>query len=350
MQNFSANSLAFRVSAILSFLLFAIILLLKFSSGLVIEWYIILFMMIIFILVSFFILRNILYHFIYRRIKLIYKSISSVKEDKDVVGERFNMQSDLLKQVDKDVMLWAEKNRKEIEQWKHMAQYRKEFVGNVSHELKTPIFNIQGYTLTLLEGGLEDKRINTRYLSKIEKNINRMISIVTDLEAISKLEHGELTLRLSEFEPVELAKDIIDSLEDRAKEKSISMHLVTNYEKKVLVVADLEFIRQVFTNLILNSINYGKENGYVKVEFFDMDENLLIEVSDNGIGISEEDVPRVFERFFRVDKSRSTRSGGTGLGLAIVKHIIEAHKQTINVRSQIGIGTTLAFTLKKFKA
>jgi len=231
-----------------------------------------------------------------------------------------------------------------------MAQYRKEFVGNVSHELKTPIFNIQGYTLTLLEGGLEDKRINTRYLSKIEKNINRMISIVTDLEAISKLEHGELTLRLSEFEPVELAKDIIDSLEDRAKEKSISMHLVTNYEKKVLVVADLEFIRQVFTNLILNSINYGKENGYVKVEFFDMDENLLIEVSDNGIGISEEDVPRVFERFFRVDKSRSTRSGGTGLGLAIVKHIIEAHKQTINVRSQIGIGTTLAFTLKKFKA
>jgi two-component system, OmpR family, phosphate regulon sensor histidine kinase PhoR len=350
MQNFSANSLAFRVSAILSFLLFAIILLLKFSSGLVIEWYIILFMMIIFILVSFFILRNILYHFIYRRIKLIYKSISSVKEDKDVVGERFNMQSDLLKQVDKDVMLWAEKNRKEIEQWKHMAQYRKEFVGNVSHELKTPIFNIQGYTLTLLEGGLEDKRINTRYLSKIEKNINRMISIVTDLEAISKLEHGELTLRLSEFEPVELAKDIIDSLEDRAKEKSISMHLVTNYEKKILVVADLEFIRQVFTNLILNSINYGKENGYVKVEFFDMDENLLIEVSDNGIGISEEDVPRVFERFFRVDKSRSTRSGGTGLGLAIVKHIIEAHKQTINVRSQIGIGTTLAFTLKKFKA
>jgi len=347
MQNYSANTLALRVSLILALVLISLVVILKYSFGLSIEWTFIAIASPCFFIISFFILRNILYNFIYRRIRLIYKSISNVKEDNKTKQERFNMHTDMLQQVDHDVMAWAEKSKKEIEQWKHMVQYRKEFVGNVSHELKTPIFNIQGYTLTLLEGGLEDKRINTRYLSKIEKNINRMISIVRDLEAISKLEHGELSLRINTFNPVYLAQEIIENLEERAKKKAITMEIVSHYEKSHSVEADPEYIRQVLTNLILNSINYGKENGHTIIEFFDMDDNLLIEVTDNGIGIAEENIPRVFERFYRVDKSRSTQSGGTGLGLAIVKHIIEAHKQTINVRSRIGIGTTIAFTLKK---
>ena len=347
MQNSSANNLAFRVSLILALVLIGLLIGLKYSIELSIDWTFILIATPCFFIISFFILRNILYNFIYRRIRLIYKSISNIKEDDKTKQQRFNMHTDMLQQVDQDVTAWAEKSKKEIEQWKHMVQYRKEFVGNVSHELKTPIFNIQGYTLTLLEGGLEDKRINTRYLSKIEKNINRMISIVRDLEAISKLEHGELSLRFNNFNPINLAQDVIENLEERANRKGIKMEIMPHYEKSHLVEADPEFIRQVLTNLILNSINYGKENGHTKIEFFDMDDNLLIEVTDNGIGIKREDIPRVFERFYRVDKSRSTQSGGTGLGLAIVKHIIEAHKQTINVRSRIGIGTTVAFTLKK---
>ena len=349
MRNYSANTLAFRVSFILSLVLIALVLAMKYTIGLRVQWSFIAIVVPVFFVASFLILRNILYNFIYKRIRLIYKSISNVKEDDETKKERFNMQTDLLKQVDHDVMVWAEKSRKEIQQWKHMDEYRKEFVGNVSHELKTPIFNIQGYTLTLLEGGLEDKRINTRYLSKIEKNINRMISIVRDLEAISKLEHGELKLRISDFNPQDLTRDIIETLEERAAEKNIGMEIISHYEKEHRVEADPEFIRQVLTNLILNSINYGKENGHTRIEFFDMDDNLLIEVTDDGIGLAEEDLPRIFERFYRVDKSRSTRSGGTGLGLAIVKHIIEAHNQTINVRSRIGIGTTLAFTLKKVR-
>jgi len=347
MQNYSANTLAFRVSLILALVLIGLVVLLKYSVELSFEWTFIAIATPCFFIISFFILRNILYNFIYRRIRLIYKSISNVKEDDKTKQERFNMHTDMLQQVDHDVMTWAEKNKKEIEQWKHMVQYRKEFVGNVSHELKTPIFNIQGYTLTLLEGGLEDKRINTRYLSQIEKNINRMISIVRDLEAISKLEHGALSLRMITFNPIDLTQEVIENLEERANKKSITMVIIPHYEKSHLVEADPEYIRQVLTNLIFNSINYGKENGHTKIEFFDMDDNLLIEVTDSGIGIDEADISRVFERFYRVDKSRSTQSGGTGLGLAIVKHIIEAHEQTINVRSRIGIGTTLAFTLKK---
>lgn len=347
MQNYSANSLAFRVSLILNFVLIILVLIMKYGLAMDIQWLHILIVIPVFFVLSILILRNILYNFIYKRIRLIYKSIRNVKEDAKTKKERFNMHSDMLQQVDQDVMAWAEKSKKEIQEWKHMAQYRKEFVGNVSHELKTPIFNIQGYTLTLLEGGLEDKRINTKYLSKIEKNINRMISIVKDLEAISKLEHGEMNLRLKKINPIELAQEVIESCEERAHKKNISLKIKPHFEKEFQVEADQEFARQVFTNLILNSINYGKENGFVEVEFYDMDDNLLIEVSDNGIGIAEEDVPRVFERFYRVDKSRSTQSGGTGLGLAIVKHIIEAHNQTINVRSRVGIGTTVAFTLKK---
>lgn len=349
MQNNSATSLAIRASVILSFLLALLLLTLKVFLGYSMPWIIIIIVTPVFALLSFILLRYILFYFIYRRIRLIYKAIHTVKEDSKSKKEKFNINTDLLKQVDDDVTQWAEKNRKEIEQWKHMAQYRKEFVGNVSHELKTPIFNIQGYTLTLLDGGIDDDTINKKYLKKLEKNINRIISIVTDLETISRLEHGELKLRYETFNPRELIEDVFENLEDKAAKKGISLELYRHYEKQRKISADPEFLRQVFANLVINAINYGKDNGFVKVELFDMDENMLVEVTDNGIGIAEKDIPRIFERFYRVDKSRSTKSGGTGLGLSIVKHIIEAHNQTLNVRSTPGVGTTIAFTLKKAK-
>ncbi|MFO7790797.1 MAG: ATP-binding protein [Bacteroidales bacterium] len=349
MQNNSATSLAIRASVILSFLLALLLLTLKVFLGYSMPWIIIIIVTPVFALLSFILLRYILFYFIYRRIRLIYKAIHTVKEDSKSKKEKFNINTDLLKQVDDDVTQWAEKNRKEIEQWKHMAQYRKEFVGNVSHELKTPIFNIQGYTLTLLDGGIDDDTINKKYLKKLEKNINRIISIVNDLETISRLEHGELKLRYETFNPRELIDDVFENLEDKAAKKGISLELYRHYEKQRKISADPEFLRQVFANLVINAINYGKDNGFVKVELFDMDENMLVEVTDNGIGIAEKDIPRIFERFYRVDKSRSTKSGGTGLGLSIVKHIIEAHNQTLNVRSTPGVGTTIAFTLKKAK-
>jgi two-component system, OmpR family, phosphate regulon sensor histidine kinase PhoR len=349
MQSNSATSLAFKTSLILGVLLAVLLLILTFFTALNISGVIFLTVLPVFILFSFFILRYILFYFIYQHIRLIYKTIHSLKEGDKAKKEKFNINTDLLKQVDDDVTQWAENSRREIQEWKHMAQYRKEFVGNVSHELKTPIFNIQGYTLTLLDGGLDDKSINIKYLTKLEKNINRIISIVNDLEAISKLEHGELELRYETFNPVKLIEEVFETLEDKATNKNISLHVYQYYDKQRNINADPEFIRQVMNNLIINAINYGKENGHVKVELFDMDENLLIEVTDNGIGIKEENIPRIFERFYRIDKSRSTKSGGTGLGLSIVKHIIEAHNQTLNVRSTLGVGTTIAFTIKKAK-
>ena len=215
------------------------------------------------------------------------------------------------------------------------------------HELKTPIFNIQGYVLSLLDGGLDDPEIRKEYLIRTDKNINRMIHIVEDLEAISKLESGELKLTLERIDIIILVREVFEFLDMVASKSNIKLMFGKNYEKAVFVNADKEKIRQVLINLIDNSIKYGNKGGTTTVSFFDMDENILIEVTDTGIGVEQNDIPRLFERFYRTDKGRSREHGGTGLGLAIVKHIIEAHNQTINVRSTIGIGTTFAFTLKK---
>ncbi len=258
-----------------------------------------------------------------------------------------SLNSDIISKVNEEVTEWAKDRREEIEELKKLEAYRREFLGNVSHELKTPLFNIQGYILTLLDGGLDDPSINKEYLERTGKNIERMISIVEDLEVISRFETGELKLDIINFDVVSLASDVIELLEVKAKKKNIRMSVARELEKPLFVKADKERIRQVLINLLDNSIKYGTENGKTKVSFFDMDENILIEVTDNGIGVDSKDISRLFERFFRVDKSRSREQGGSGLGLAIVKHIIEAHKQTINVRSTIGVGTTFAFTLQK---
>ncbi len=296
--------------------------------------------------IAYFTFRFTLEKFIYEKIKIIYKTIRNLKLPKD--GERSTMKGGALDKVNQEVIEWSETKKREIEELKKMAKYRREFLGNVSHELKTPIFNIQGYVLTLLDGGLEDPTINKEYLLRTEKSINRMIAIVEDLETISQLETSELRLNITRFDLVALTREVIEFLEIKSKKRNKIICFNRNYDKPIFVSADKERIRQVLINLIDNSIKYGNlENGKTKISFFDMDENILVETTDNGNGLEAADLPRVFERFYRTDKGRSREQGGSGLGLAIVKHIIEAHVQTINVRSTIGVGTTFAFTVKK---
>jgi two-component system phosphate regulon sensor histidine kinase PhoR len=279
--------------------------------------------------------------YIHSKISVIYKNIYKHK------GVTRFVEVDI-DSVEKEVENWAIQKENEILQMKASETYRREFIGNVSHELKTPIFNIQGYILTLLDGGLYDEEVNMKYLKRTSKSVDRMINIVDDLEVITRLETEETQLEIGEFNIVELAKDVLDQLELKANESKIELSI----QKEILtefVLGDIDKIQQVFANLISNSIKYGKEGGCTEVRFFDMNENILIEISDDGIGISEMDMPRLFERFYRVDKNRSRKIGGTGLGLAIVKHIIEAHNQTINVRSTVDVGSTFSFILEKAK-
>jgi len=298
-------------------------------------------------LLSYFIYKYILEKFIYSKIKLIFKTIHTLKSPKGAKNKEIDLRQDIISNVNDEVLLWAQDKKEEIEELKKLETYRREFLGNVSHELKTPLFNIQGYVMTLLDGGLMDPTVNVEYLQRTKKNIERMISIIQDLESISRLETGELQMEMKKFDIAALVKEIIELLEISAHRKKIKLRLDFDPGKPILVEGDKERIRQVMTNLIDNSIKYGKEEGRTKICVFDMDENYLIETTDNGIGIDAKDIPRLFERFYRVDKSRSREQGGSGLGLAIVKHIIEAHNQTINVRSTVGVGTTFAFTLKK---
>lgn len=298
---------------------------------------------------AFLIFKYILTFFIYRKIKLIYKSISSSKNTKEKVWERVSKDEDVIASVGKEVLEWQKDRSEEIAELKRMESFRKEFIGNVSHELKTPLFSIQGYIHTLLEGAINDPEVNMNYLLRASKSVERLCLIVEDLEAISKLESGELTLDQRTFDIYELVKDVFDTMELKGKEMGITFDFKEESEKAVYVYGDKEKIRQVITNLIVNSVKYGKKGGKTLVGFYDMDQNILIEITDDGIGIDPLHLPRIFERFYRVDKSRSREQGGTGLGLSIVKHIIEAHEQKINVRSSLGMGTTFAFTLKKVK-
>ena len=285
-------------------------------------------------------------HFIYSKIRLIYKSIHSFKlgkKEKPVIFPKH----DIIENVQAEVDNWEDEKQKEIEQLKRLEQYRRDFIGNVSHELKTPLFNIQGYVSTLLDGGLEDPTINREYLRRSEKSIERLVKIIESLDEISQLESGHIRLNISRFNLVALTQEVVEMLDMKANKHNIRI-TINEPEKHIFVSADKEKIRQVLTNILDNSIRYGKEgNGQAKITFFDMDENILTEITDNGIGIDSLDLVRVFERFYRTDRGRAITRKGKGLGLAIVKHIVEAHQQTIQVRSTIGVGTTFGFTLKK---
>jgi two-component system phosphate regulon sensor histidine kinase PhoR len=236
----------------------------------------------------------------------------------------------------------------EIAQLKKVADFRKEFLGNVSHELKTPIFSIQGYLHTLLDGAMDDPEVNTKFLKKAAKSTDRLSDLVADLLEISKLESGELVMNEERFDINSLTKDVYEQFEVKAKEKGIELTIKEGCNKPFMVLADKYRIRTVLVNLVGNSLKYGKPNGFTSAAYYVMGDNILVEIADTGEGISQEYLPRIFERFYRVDKSRTRNDevGGTGLGLAIVKHIIEAHHQTVNVRSTVGQGTTFGFTLK----
>lgn len=296
--------------------------------------------------VSYLVIHKLFLDFVEKRINPIYKTIQSVTMSQKKLRKKIDSEN-ISDELDKEVTVWANKQSNEIRQLREMERYRKDFLGNVSHELKTPIFNIQGYILTLLDGGIDDEKINTLYLKRAEKSINRMISIVDDLVSISRLESGEFKLHLEEFNIVRLVEEIFEANEMLARKFRIKMEFDGNYSKPVKVKADRKRLTEALNNLIVNSIKYGRTNGRTRVGFVDTGNTILVDISDNGIGISEEDLPRIFERFYRVDKSRSRDYGGTGLGLAIVKHVIQAHNQTINVRSGLDKGTSFVFSLEK---
>jgi two-component system, OmpR family, phosphate regulon sensor histidine kinase PhoR len=301
---------------------------------------------VLFFFIGYFILYQTLNNFILDKIQPIYKTIHDFAVSRREIRETLN-QKDVIKQIRKEVEDWADLKTKEIKKLKQLEKYRKDFIGNVMHELRTPIFNIQGYVLTLLDGGINDPSINTIYLQRTEKSINRLISIVDDLEAISSLESGTLKLKMEKFDIIKLTDEVFEIHELKARQKGIKLNISSSSGKSVKVMADRKRIHDVLNNLIINSINYGVKSGKTTVSFMDMGENILVEVADNGIGIEETDIPRIFERFFRSDKSRSRDLGGTGLGLSIVKHIVEAHNQTINVKSKVDKGSSFVFTLKK---
>lgn len=284
--------------------------------------------------------------FLYKRVKKIYDDLrlsETTSLGKSTVTT--DMQT-LTREIDK----FARDKKIEIETLEVREQYRKEFLGNISHELKTPLFTVQGYILTLLDGAMNDKNLREKYLERASKGVERLGYIVKDLDMITKLEVGDLSLNMEVFDIVELVKSIFDMLEMKAGKKKITLTFDTNYNKPILVNADKERIQQVVVNLIVNSIKYGSEKGTTEVSIENLIKNkIIVRVTDNGEGIEKSQQPRLFERFYRVDKSGSRKEGGSGLGLSIVKHIIEAHNEKIYVESEFGVGSEFSFTLEKSK-
>lgn len=299
------------------------------------------------IVVLYMVARMLMKFFIVEKIRPIYKIIRSAQMPK--FKELVKNEENLLETASKDAEEWAARKSEELEQLKKQELFRKEYIGNVAHELKTPIFTIQGYVSTLLDGGLYDESINRKYLERSDKVIQRMTSIVNDLDAINRLESGELKMEYTVFNIVDLVNEIFESQEYLAKERNVVLSLELTYPQNTMMVyADRMRISMALSNLIVNAIKYNKpEGGSVRVRFFDMDSRFLVEVSDTGIGIPQDCQGRIFERFFRVDKSRSREEGGTGLGLAIVKHVVEVHGETINMKSTLNKGTSFSFTIKK---
>ncbi|TVR78533.1 MAG: sensor histidine kinase [Chitinophagaceae bacterium] len=296
-------------------------------------------------LVIYFVTVYLIEKFIYKKIKVLYKSMHSQGKIKD--SRSIKADEDLISRVEKEILSITNQSKTEIQDLKKMDEYRKEFLGNVSHELKTPIFNIQGYLHTLIDGGLDNPKVNMDFLLKATQNLDRLSNIVEDLEFISRFESMDLTIDITKFDFIKLVNEIIENLEMQADLRDIKLKLGSKTPEKAMVKADKDRIRQVLNNLIINSIKYGKEGGTTTISLTEAEENVIIEVIDDGPGISEEHLPRLFERFYRVDKSRSRNIGGTGLGLSIVKHILEAHDKNINVKSKPGIGTTFTFQLEK---
>ncbi|HZH54210.1 MAG TPA: ATP-binding protein [Sphingobacteriaceae bacterium] len=306
-------------------------------------------------LIAFALAFGLLYYFIERyiqgKIKLIYKMIRNLKLGKDLkaaLGDKIS--DDPINDVEKEVIDWARAKKIEIDRLQDQEKFRREFLANISHEFKTPLFAVQGYLDALQEGMIdEDRKLAEQFLDKASKNIDRLGYLIKDLDEISKLESGRIPVSYQGFDLTRLILEVIESMEDKGKQHQVQLIFKQKYQQQTMVRADREKIRQVLVNLIDNSFKYGKSGGHTYIRIYELFEQVLVEVTDDGIGIEEKHINRVFERFFRTDKSRSRQIGGSGLGLSIVKHIIEAHAQTINVRSTEGLGSTFAFTLEKLK-
>jgi len=285
-------------------------------------------------------------NFIYNRIKQIYDDLTLL-ESRDLSKNQITTDMATLKrELDK----YARDKKLEIESLKIREEYRKDYLGNVSHELKTPLFTIQGYISTLLDGAINDKNVRDKYLKQAEKGVERLTYIVKDLDMITKLEAGDLRLNIETFDIVKLIENVFELLEIKAAKKKITLTLDTDYRKPIIVKADRDRIQQVLTNLVVNSIKYGRQNGTTEISIENLIKNkVIVRVADNGEGIKSENIPRLFERFYRVDQTGSRKEGGSGLGLSIVKHIIEAHKEKIYVESSLEIGSEFSFTLEKAK-
>ncbi len=325
-----------RIAIFLSFIILLFAIMLVYFSNYNVSLFYVFFIFLLFTgLLIYYIVKN----FFHERIKVIYKNIYKFRGTSNVIDLDID-------DVEKQAEEWADAKEQELKEMQQDENYRREFLGNVSHELKTPIFNIQGYIQTLLEGGLHDDDINMKYLKRADKSVERMINIVEDLEVISRLETEQSELDIQSFNIEELVNEVFDQMEMKANKMQIKLEFI-NESQTSFAMGDRDKIQQVFMNLISNSIKYGKNGGRTRVRFFDMESNLLIEVADNGIGINKDSLDRLFERFYRVDKNRSREIGGTGLGLAIVKHILEGHNQQINVRSTVNVGSTFSFILEK---
>lgn len=309
-----------------------------------IDWFFIALFLLACFVVSFTILQIRVERFIYRRVKKIYDDVSLLESSsfssKPVTTD--------MKTLTQEIEKFAEDKKIEIDTLKIREEYRKDFLGNVSHELKTPLFTVQGYILTLLDGAMNDKKIREKYLNRANKGVERLIYIVRDLDLITKLEVGGLKLELEEFDIIELIQNVFDLLEMKAAGKDITLTFDMEYIDSIYVNADREKIQQVITNLLVNSIKYGHPNGTTEVSVENLIKNkVIVRVTDNGEGIPKQHIPRLFERFYRIDQSGSRAEGGSGLGLSIVKHIMEAHDEKIYVESEADVGSEFSFTLEK---
>ncbi|HEY8930879.1 MAG TPA: ATP-binding protein [Mucilaginibacter sp.] len=314
------------------------------------SWYNVALTFFITIITSFLVFYYLIEKYVYSKIKIIYKLIHNLKlgrDLRDALGE--HVSADPINDVETEVKEWAKEKKSEIDELRKQEKFRRDFLSNISHEFKTPLFAIQGYIEALQDDDFEDKDMCRQFLLKASKNVDRLSYLIKDLDEISKLESGEIPINLTRFKINDLIKEVFESFELKARQHNIKLIFKQKYDEPILVNADKEKIRQVLVNLIDNSLKYGNEEGSTSVSLFELHDQVLVEVTDDGIGIEEKFLPRLFERFFRTDTSRSRQIGGSGLGLAIVKHIVEAHEQTINVRSTEGLGSTFGFTLQKSK-
>lgn len=338
---------AFRSALLITITLaISLSLLLLYQKQLEDSWYILLILILLVFAISFGIIQVRVEKYIYGRIKKIYDDVSLLESSSLAADPVTTDMKTLTEEIEK----FAQDKKIEIDTLKIREEYRKDFLGNISHELKTPLFTVQGYILTLLDGAMEDKAVRKKYLQRAQKGIDRLIYIIRDLDLITKLEVGDLNLDLTDFDIIELIQGVFDLMEMKAAKKNITLAFDMNYEAPIYVRADKDKIQQVLSNLIVNSLKYGHKGGTTEVSVENLIRNkVIVRITDNGEGIPEEHIPRLFERFYRVDKSGSRKEGGSGLGLSIVKHIIEAHGEKIYVESVVDVGSEFSFTLEKVK-